>query len=69
MIDEDLAYSNFNIVSIPLLKLTLLERYQETIPVCGGTRGPIVLKFQFRKNYSYPFDYITVDFFGRITAL
>ncbi|KAL4501728.1 hypothetical protein ABPG72_018779 [Tetrahymena utriculariae] len=69
IIDEDLAYSDLNILYTILLKLNLLERYQEPIPVCGGSRGPIQLKFQFRKDYKYPFDYIRIDFFGQILPL
>ncbi|KAL4449717.1 hypothetical protein ABPG74_008090 [Tetrahymena malaccensis] len=69
IIDQDNSYSNFNVLSIVLLQLNILDRVQEPIPVCGGNRGPIVLKFQFRKNYSYPSDYIEINFFAQIQQL
>lgn len=65
-IDEDLGYANFEVLTINLLQLNLLERYQEPIAVCGGRRGPIVLRFKFKKNYSYPFDYIEINFYKQI---
>ncbi|EWS71333.1 hypothetical protein TTHERM_000331066 (macronuclear) [Tetrahymena thermophila SB210] len=69
IIDQDNSYTNFNVLSIVLLQLNILDRVQEPIPVCGGNRGPIVLKFQFRKNYSYPSDYIEINFFAQIQQL
>ncbi len=40
---------------------------QPEIILCGGRRGPIKIKMNLRNSYTFPNDYIQIDFYNSIT--
>ncbi|EGR29559.1 hypothetical protein IMG5_153310 [Ichthyophthirius multifiliis] len=63
---ENLLYSSINLISVNPIQLTLLERYQNEIEICGGNIGPLLVTFQLNESLYYPHDYIIIDLYNML---